>query len=202
MKLRFSPTSPFVRKVMTVAHETGLAGAIEKIPTDTRVGDPDLTAENPLGKVPTLVTDGGETLYDSRVIAEYLDGLHDGASLFPAAGGARWRALRLQALGDGIMDAAVSVIYENMRPEDERSPAWIAKQKGKIADALDAIEEEADGFADGVDIGLIAVACALGYLDFRYADDHWRADRPALADWYDVFGERPSMTATRPPEGV
>jgi len=203
MKLRYSPASPYVRKVMAVAMEIGLDGGIEKIPTDSRKGDPELARENPLSKVPTLTTDGGEALYDSRVICEYLDSLHDGVKLFPPSGGARWTALRRQALADGIMDAALVGVYEKLRPKkEERSVDWIARQKGKIAAALDVLEEEADGFADGVDIGLIAVACALGYLDFRYADDHWRADRPALADWYDVFGERPSMTATRPPEAA
>ncbi|NQV48492.1 MAG: glutathione S-transferase [Rhodospirillaceae bacterium] len=198
MKLRYSPFSPYVRKVMAVAMETGLEGKIQIIPTDSRKGDPELAKENPLSKVPTLTTDGGEMLYDSRVICEYLDSLHDGAKLFPPAGGARWTALRRQALADGIMDAALLGVYENLRPEGERSADWIARQKGKIAAALDVLEEEADDFGNGVDIGLLTIGCALGYLDLRYADDSWRSDHPALADWLDVFGERKSMTATAP----
>jgi len=198
MKLRYSPFSPYVRKVMAVAMETGLEGKIQIIPTDSRKGDPELAKENPLSKVPTLTTDGGEMLYDSRVICEYLDSLHDGAKLFPPLGGLRWTALRRQALADGIMDAALLGVYENLRPEGERSADWIARQKGKIAAALDVLEEEADDFGNGVDIGLLTIGCALGYLDLRYADDSWRSDHPALADWLDVFGERKSMTATAP----
>ena len=198
MKLRFSPASPFVRKVLVFAHETGLADQIETIPTDARAGDPGLNSENPLGKLPTLVTDGGESLYDSRVICEYLDGLHDGRKLFPAVGGERFRALRLQALADGIMDAAVLRIYEGVRPENERSMTWSDKQKGKVQISLDALEEEVDSFGDDFDIGLLTVACALGYLDFRFANENWRADHPALADWFEAINDRPSMTATVP----
>jgi len=196
MKLRFSPTSPFVRKVMVMAHEIGLADRIELIPTDARSATAKF--ENPLGKVPTLMTDGGEALYDSRVICEYLDGLHDGARLFPVAGGERLQALRLQALADGIMDAAILQIYENVRPENERSPAWLTKQKGKVEAGLDALEDAADGFGDQLTIGLLTVGCVLGYLDFRFADDNWRATRPALAEWFETIIDRPSMTATMP----
>ena len=198
MKLRYSPASPYVRKVMAVAHEIGLADKIETIVTNTRQGDPELNKENPLGKVPTLVTDGGETLYDSRVIAEYLDSLHDGAKIFPPAGGARWTALRRQALADGIMDAALLGVYEKLRPEAEQSATWILKLKSKVSQGLDVLEEEAEELGNGFDIGLLSIGCALGYLDLRYADDNWRADHPALADWLEVFADRPSMTATAP----
>lgn len=183
---------------MVFAHETGLADQIEIIPTDARAGSSELSRENPLGKVPTLVTDGGEALFDSRVICEYLDGLHDGRKLFPAVGGERFQALRLQALADGIMDAAVLRIYENVRPENERSPGWLVKQKKKVDGGLDALEEEVDGFGDVLNIGLLAVGCVLGYLDFRFADDNWRAGHPALADWFETIIDRPSMSATLP----
>lgn len=181
---------------MVMAHEIGLADRIELIPTDARSATAKF--ENPLGKVPTLMTDGGEALYDSRVICEYLDGLHDGARLFPVAGGERLQALRLQALADGIMDAAILQIYENVRPENERSPAWLTKQKGKVEAGLDALEDAADGFGDQLTIGLLTVGCVLGYLDFRFADDNWRATRPALAEWFETIIDRPSMTATMP----
>ncbi len=196
MKLRFSPTSPFVRKVMVMAHEIGLAERIELVATDAR--DASVKFENPLGKVPTLITDGGEALFDSRVICEFLDGLHDGAKLFPAAGGERLQALRLQALADGIMDAAILQIYENLRPEAQRSPDWLAKQKGKVAGGLDALEDQVDGFGEAFTIGLLSVGCILGYLDFRFSDDNWRADHPGLADWFETIIDRPSMTATTP----
>ena len=198
MKLRHSPTSPYVRKVMVTAIETGLDGRIETVPTS--VWDPatDIAGDNPLGKVPALITDGGEVLYDSPVICEYLDSLHDGAKLFPPSGGARWTALRRQALADGILDAAVGRLLEGKRPDGERSDAWMARLATTIGRALDAFEDEADALGDAATIGHVAIGCALGYLDFRFADDHWRSGRPALADWYEVFAQRRSVIATMP----
>ena len=198
MKLRYSPASPYVRKVMITAIETGLDGRIEIVPTS--VWDPatDIAGDNPLGKVPALITDGGEVLYDSPVICEYLDSLHDGAKLFPPSGGARWTALRRQALADGILDAAGGRLLEGKRPDGERSDAWTARLAAAIGRALDALEDEADAMGDAATIGHVAVGCALGYLDFRFADDHWRSGRPALADWYEVFAQRRSVIATMP----
>ena len=198
MKLRYSPASPYVRKVMITAIETGLDGRIEIVPTS--VWDPatDIAGDNPLGKVPALITDGGEVLYDSPVICEYLDSLHDGAKLFPPSGGARWTALRRQALADGILDAAVGRLLEGKRPDGERSDAWMARLATTIGRALDAFEDEADALGDAATIGHVAIGCALGYLDFRFADDHWRSGRPALADWYEVFAQRRSVIATMP----
>ncbi len=202
MKLRYSPTSPYVRKVVVTAAETGLGDRIELIVTDTRDPETDLPGDNPLGKVPTLITDSGDRLFDSPVICEYLDSLHDGAKLFPAAGEARWEALRLQALGDGILDAAVSRLLEGRRPEAERSAEFTARQQGKAAAAVAALEAEVSGFSDALTIGTITVGCALGYLDFRFAEDDWRAGRPALAAWYADFAERPSMVASVPLDPV
>jgi glutathione S-transferase len=146
------------------------------------------------------VTDDGQALFDSRVICEYLDSRHDRPKLFPA-GPARWPALRRQAQADGILDAGILARYETvLRPEERRWPDWIEGQKAKIARALDALEGEAEGFGDAVDIGTIAVGCALGWLDFRYAADDWRAGRPALAAWFERFAKRPSMAATVPKE--
>ncbi len=116
MKLRYSPTSPYTRKVVVTAAELGLGDRIERIPTNTRDPNSDLPRDNPLGKIPTLITDEGDRLYDSPVVCEYLDSLHDGTRLFPPAGGARWRALRLQALGDGIIDATILCVVEGRRP--------------------------------------------------------------------------------------
>jgi glutathione S-transferase len=203
MKLHYSTTSPFVRKVMAVAIETGLDGRLELVtPTMTPVKpDADLVKDNPLGKVPCLVTADGAALYDSRVICEYLDSLHDGPKMFPAAGRARWTALRRQAEGDGIMDAGVLGRYETfLRPQERRWPEWLEGQKGKFRRALDSLEGEADGFGDTVDIGTIAIGCALGYLDFRYGDEGWRATRPRLATWFERFAARPAMAKTAPVE--
>lgn len=204
MKLRYSPTSPYVRKVMVTAIETGLADDIELIPTNVWKEDGDIVLLNPLGKVPTLVTGGGEVLYDSPVICEYLDALHDGIRLFPPAGGARWTALRQQALADGILDAAVLRLLEGRRPPGERSAAWAERQKGCVERGHDALEAEADAglLAGDVTIGWISVGCALGWLDFRFPDDHWRAGREVLADWFEEFCKRPSMRETVPKEPV
>jgi len=201
MQLLYSPTSPYVRKVMAAAIETGLADGIELVPTNVWDSETDIHTHNPLGKVPSLVTDGGEVLYDSPVICEYLDGLHDGAKLFPPSGGERWRALRRQALGDGIMDAAVSRLLESKRPADERSDAWMGRQKVSIERALDALEAEAAelaGLSGQITIGELAAAVALGYLDLRFAADNWRAGRTALSDWFDGMSKRKSMTETAP----
>lgn len=198
MKLRYSPTSPFVRKVTVTLVETGLEGRVERMPTDAFDPATDLGRDNPLGKVPALRLPGGEVLYDSPVICEYLDSLHDGIRLFPAVGGTRWTALRRQALGDGLMDAGVARRLEQKRLAGEQSPAWIERQRGAMTRVLDALEDEADGLAGTVTIGHIALACALGYVDFRFADDGWRNGRPALADWFEDFSARRSMMATMP----
>ena len=198
MKLRYSPTSPYVRKVLVMALETGLDGRIERIPTNVWDPETDIGADNPLGKVPALITDGGEVLFDSPVICEFLDSLHDGQKLFPPAGGVRWTALRRQALADGILDAAVLRLLESRRAAGERSDGWAEHQKGAALRALDAFEEEADALGDAVTIGHVAIGCALGYVDFRVAGDNWRDGRPALADWFEGFAERPSMAATVP----
>ena len=197
MKLRFSAASPFVRKVLVLAIELGLDKKIECQTTNTSDAASGLAKENPLVKVPSLQLDDGSALYDSRVICEYLDSLA-GNKFFPANGQARWTALRRQALGDGLMDAGVLVRGEVLRPAGEQSPAYIAKQKTKMAQALDSFESEAEKFGEAVDIGLIAIASALGYVDFRFAADNWRANRPKLARWYDRFAQRPSMQATAP----
>lgn len=198
MQLRHSPASPYVRKVMVTAIETGLESRIEVVPTDVWSADTDIGAVNPLGKVPTLTTDDGEILYDSPVICAYLDSLHDGAKLLPAAGAAHWRAQRQQALADGLLDAAVLVRLEARRPPEQQSPAWRDRQQAVVNRALDQLEADAEALEGPVTIGQIAVGCALGYLDFRFADDGWRRDRPRLAAWYEAFAKRPSMRATVP----
>ncbi|MSO84864.1 MAG: glutathione S-transferase [Rhodospirillales bacterium] len=198
MKLRYSPTSPYVRKVTVVAHETGLIDRIEIVPTNVWAADTDIGRDNPLGKVPALATDGGEVLFDSPVICEYLDSLHTGAKLFPPAGGARWTALRRQALADGILDAGILRRLESTRHEPERSAAWIERQRAAVERGLNALEDEASALGAGVTIGHIAISCALGWLEFRFAADNWRARRPALAAWYATFASRPSMQKTAP----
>ncbi|NQW09813.1 MAG: glutathione S-transferase [Alphaproteobacteria bacterium] len=201
MKLYYAAASPFVRKVLAQAHETGIVDQIdlETVATSPVQVDPGVAAVNPVKKIPALATNDGMTLFDSPVICEYLDSQHSGAKMFPAVGPARWEALRLQALGDGLMDAAILGIYEGrIRPEDKRYQPWVDAQMAKVDGALDDLESKAGTLGDRVDIGTITVGCALGYLDFRYADKDWRAGRPALAAWYARFSARPSMQATAP----
>jgi glutathione S-transferase len=201
MKLWHSPPSPFARKVRACAIELGLAGKIDMIEARVAPNKPnlELAREAPLIKVPALATGDGTVLYDSRVICEYLDALAGGGRLFPAAGAGRWDALRRQALGDGIIDAGVLRRYElALRPEALRWDEWLAGQQAKIDHGLDAAEREAGGWGEAFDIGHITVACALGWLDFRFPDSGWRASRPQLAAWFKRASERPSLAQTMP----
>jgi glutathione S-transferase len=198
MKLLWSSRSPFVRKVMVAAHEVGVAGRIatERVVVAANKPNADVMAVNPLNKIPTLVLDDGTVLYDSRVICEYLDTLSDGPKLFPADKSARWSALRRQALGDGLMEIIVLRLGEQNRAKEGQSESHLSAFRLKIASALDRIEAEGPGPAGRPDIGQIAVGCALGHLDFRFAADDWRAGRPKLSAWYAEFADRPSMRAT------
>jgi glutathione S-transferase len=200
VKLRYSPTSPYVRKVMVVALETGLDGTLDKIETSVAPTKPnaDVAKVNPLMKVPALALDNGETLFDSPVICEYLDSLHGGAKMFPAGGPTRWTALRRQALGDGILDAAILTRYESIRPDAVKWSDWMDGQMAKVRHALADAEADAPKLGTTVDIGTITIGCALGYLDFRFASEGWRAKHPKLAAWYETFAKRPSMAATAP----
>jgi glutathione S-transferase len=200
MKLYYSSTSPFVRKVMACAHEAGLAERLELVPTKVVPSEPnrDYARVAPLIKVPALARDDGMALFDPIVICEYLDSLSKGAKLFPAGGDARWKALRLNALADGLLDAAILTRYENfVRPAELRWKTWSEGQLTKVDQALDFLEANVADL-EGVTIGTIAVACSLGYLDFRYADRPWRNARPKLAAWYDGIAKRPSLQKTVP----
>lgn len=197
MKLRYSPTSPYVRKVRVTVLEIGFEDQVEDIPTDVWAPGTDIGKDNPLGKVPALITDDGKVLFDSPVVCEYLDSLAN-ASIFPDSGSARWTALRQQALGDGILDAAILRLLESRRPPEQQSEAWTTRQKAAIGRALNLLEGEAEMFAGPISIGQISAGCALGYLDFRFPDDGWRDGRPKLAAWYETFSARPSMQATIP----
>ena len=201
MKLFFNTASPFVRKVRVFARETGLDGKIEEIATVVSPvqENASLTKANPLAKIPALILDDGTTLFDSPVICEYLDSQHAGRKLFPATGPARWTALKLQATGDGILDAGILCRYETaVRPREFQWTGWIAGQKMKWHGGLDALEREAVALEGEPTIGTIAVGCTLGWLDFRYGDDKWRDKRPKLARWHEKFSARPSMQATVP----
>ena len=195
MKLLLSPTSPYVRKVRVLLHETGLTVETEAQSSSPTDRNPVVGAANPLGKIPVLLTEALGPLYDSRVICQYLDTLHDGPRLYPE-GAARFVTLRREALADGVLDAALLVRYESIRPEGLRWADWAQGQTAKIRAGLAAM---AGDLPEGLDIGAIAYGCALAYLDFRLADLDWRADHPRLAAWEAEFSARPSMQATRIP---
>ena len=201
MRLFDNPASPFCRKVGVLLRETGQLGDVEMVAAAGAPTNPDQMplAQNPLGKIPALVRDDGAALYDSRVICRYLDS-RAGAGLYPPAP-ALWDALTLEATADGIMDAAVLMVYESRcRPEEMRVEAWVAGQWAKIARALDVLQARWMSHLYGpLDIGQIAVGCALGYLDFRHGDRDWRAGHDALAAWEKTFAQRDSMAATVPP---
>ncbi|WP_421993811.1 glutathione S-transferase C-terminal domain-containing protein [Roseococcus sp.] len=196
MKLSFSGASPYVRKAMACAIIRGIDGQLSDLGLKTV--DPALAALNPLGKIPTLVTPEGVALFDSPVICEYLDSIGGAPKLFPAAGPARWKALQLQALGDGIMDASQPRRREIALPQDDGRKEYIATQRGKVERALDLLEAEADKLGQLATIGDITVACALGYLDFRYQNEPWRAGRPKLEAWYAKVIALPPLAKTMP----
>ena len=201
MKLYYSPTSPFARKCLVAAHELGLHDRIDLICAAPHPVNRDATlvAHNPLGQVPTLIVGDGTVLYDSRVICEYLNALGNGA-LIPEEASAHWRSLIEQSLADGITDAAVLTRYETaVRPENLRWAAWTAGQLDKVKSGLTVIERRARSFHERIDLGTISMACALGYLDFRYASLAWREQCPAAAVWFEAFSARHSMLAPRPP---
>lgn len=190
--------SPFVRKVWVLLLETGQDDVtLQDVATTPVATAPEVAAANPVGKIPALIRDDGPTIYDSRVICRFLDDRAK-AGLYPEH--QLWDTLTLEATGDGIMDAAVLMVYEaRVRPEDMRYQPWLDAQWGKIARALDALDTRWMSHLHGpLDMGQIAIGCALGYLDFRHPDKEWRKGRDALAAWEARFAERPSMRATIP----
>lgn len=198
MKLYSNPASPFARKCRVIAHELGIK--LEEVIVNAR-DDESLRAINPLKKIPALVLDDGSTLFDSPVICEYLNEVGRGKFFAPASPwkpvSGRWKALGLQALGDGIMDAAVACRYETIQAEEKRNPDHVARYMATIRAGLDALERVT--FSESPTIGEITVGCALGYLDFRYGELGWRDTHPKLAGWYAKFSQYPSMLATVPP---
>ena len=201
MKIFWSSRSPFVRKVMVFAHEAGLAARIETVRTLVAMSQAnrELMQTNPLGKIPTLVTDDGRALFDSYVICEYLDGLHGGAKLVPQAPEPRLQALRWHALGDNLLDNLVLWRNEQMRPQPQQSPETLAALEAKARAGLDYLEREAAALGNAaIGIGHVAIAVALGYVDFRFPQLAWRDGRPKLAVWHSTFAQRPSYQATMP----
>jgi glutathione S-transferase len=197
MKLLYQTHSPYARKVLVMAHEVGLADQLEVVHEETSpvVRNDAVFAKNPLGKVPVLITDDGECLFDSIVICEYLDGLHGGPRMIPPSGTTRWHALRLQSLAQGIADAGIALRWETVRrPEALRMPELAGGHRDKLIASYDFLEREAA--LDGpLDIGQIALATALSWIVFRELPG-FDEGRPRLVRWYEAFARRPSMRAT------
>ncbi len=198
LTLRFSPASPFVRKVRIAASVLGLEGDIKLDTADTMDPSDSMRKQNPLGKIPVLITEDGVVLYDSRVILEYLDHRAGGGRIIPRDGTARFLALRQQALCDGIMDAAILRVYESRwRPKEHYVEKWVEHQTGKMARALASLEAEPPGLDSPPHVGQITAACALGYLDLRF-EGTWRKDYPRLVAWLDRFAAAvPAFATTR-----
>ena len=200
LTLRSSPSSPFVRKVRIAASVLGLEPEIALEPADTMNASDPVRRQNPLGKIPALVLEDGTVLFDSRVILDYLDYRAGGGRIVPSDAGARFAALRLQALADGLMDASVLLVYEGrFRPAERHEPKWLDHRSGKIARGLAALEATPPALSTTPDVGQIALACALGYRDFRF-EGTWRREHPRLVAWLDRFAARvPAFAATAPP---
>jgi glutathione S-transferase len=199
MILRSAAASPFVRKVRIAASILGLDGRITLEPADTVDPADSVRAQNPLGKIPALVLDDGVVLFDSRVILDYLDHLAGGGRIVPAEPNARFAALRLQALADGLMDASILLVYEGRwRDPAKHEPKWVEHQTGKVARALAALEAAPPALDPTPNVGQITLACALGYRDFRFQGT-WRKDHPRLVAWLDAFAAVvPAFAATKP----
>jgi glutathione S-transferase len=189
---------------MILLHETDLVGRVQTVRAVASMAkvNPEILRHNPLGKIPVLLTDEYGAIYDSAVICEYLDGLHDGPRLHPLHGSERITALRRQALGDGLLDVLLVMRNEVARPDGAPSPTYLAGFEQKVAAALAALEAEAPALGTGAfSIGHIAIGCALGYLDFRFSERDWRSGHKALAAWHAQFEARPSALATIPGDG-
>ena len=201
MQLRSSPSSPFGRKVKMATYILGFDDQVTPVLTDTLDPNDSICDVNPLGKIPAL-EDDGTTYYDSRVIMEYLDAKAGGGKIIPASGPARYEALTRAALMDGILDAAILVIYERrMRPEDKYVDSVVERQRGKIIRGIEAVAAKNPSYSNGAmpDIGEIGLACVLDYLDFR-KQVNWRDHAPNLASWLADFAAAvPGYEDSMPP---
>lgn len=199
MKLCYSATSPFVRKVMISISELGLDEKVEKIDPDVSDRSKGINPATPLGKVPSLTLDDGRAIFDSIVICEYLDSLSDKATLFPKNMDERISVLVQHAIADGLTNACYNRRMDSASPEGEGSPTMRARMKIAMEKCLDELERQAGSLAGRVDIATIGIAAALGYHDLRFSHENWRQGRPNLTKWYDEFSQRPSVVNSAPP---
>ncbi|MFT5540030.1 MAG: glutathione S-transferase [Alphaproteobacteria bacterium] len=198
MKGYATVSSPYARKIRVAALETGQDGLIDWQMLSREERASMMPGINPLGKVPAVVLDSGEALYDSPVICAYVDSLHDGTKLIPPTGPARWRTLRREALGDGLTEAVGNVAQEGMKPEDKQLQRVLDRQGAKVAAALAALNTEAGDFQTPPGMGEISIACAIGYMDYRGVAPDWQKTYPTLAAWYGEINKRPSFSQTLP----
>ncbi len=200
MKLMYAKLSPFTRKAVVAIAEKNLTSKVEFVPTEVGHSkiNTDLMQINPIGKIPALVTDEGENVFDSSAIIDYLDELQPQPRLIPPRGAARLRALRLNAVADGLLIAGVLAKAEMSRPTERQWPEWIKQQWAKVGECLEFLEAELVAHEADLTIGEIAAGCALGWLDVRAPEEKWRGKHPDLAQWFAIFGERPSMAGSRP----
>ncbi len=200
MKLYWSKTSPYSRKVQMGIAERKLGSLVEEVTVDVYADPPQLLAANPIGKIPTLVTDEGFSLFDSPVICAYLDAhpSAQGERLQPQSGREHWMVMRAEAFGDGLMDLGVLLMAERRKPEGEKSPTLAKRHRGQLLRGLDAVPAMIDMLPERFTLGHIALICALGYTDFRHGDLNWRDGRSELAAWYEEAAKRPSALATAP----
>jgi glutathione S-transferase len=204
MKLFYSSTSPYSRKVRLVILEKGLDAQVETVLVDPFGASAALNAANPLGKVPTLLLDNGEALFDSPIICRYLDSLSNDQPLIPLAGWQQWTTLRWEALADGMTDAAYHIVMERRRPASEQSSTWLAHWATEIQRSLQEMENKAAELAGDITLAHLAAGAAVGYLDLRMPDVLYEAACPQVAAyprllvWYEAFKTRPFMLATHP----
>ena len=199
MKLVYSPPSPFVRKVTTLIYHANLSDRIELINVKTTALSvaEEARAANPLGKIPVMILEDGKVIFDSRVITRYLDNFA-GSNLYPQD--KIYDILTLEALADGIMESAVSITYESkLRPQNEQSPSWMEAQWSKVLHAVKALDDgQFQAMDSEMNMGQIAIACALGYLDFRHDVRQWRSGHSILASWNDKMMKLPALIKTIP----
>jgi len=200
LKLYHAPASPYARKVRTVIAEKGLTALVQEVTSEVYTDPAELLAANPLGKIPVLITDEDMALFDSPVICAYLDAHPEGkgAPLTPLSGPDRWQVMRGEALGDGLMDLGLYLISEKRKPEGEKSPTLTARRHDQLERTLDAAYSFVSGLPETFNLGHIAIACGLGYLDFRHDEIGWRNGRDHLAAWYAEIATRSSLAATAP----
>lgn len=200
MKLYFANTSPYARKVRIAILELNLESQVQEIFQNPFEDSPDLSAATPLKKVPCLITNSGQVIYDSPVICAYLDAQSTAKQLIPTDG-TRWDIMTGEALGDGILDAAFSIVMERRRNDGERSDSWLDRWQTSVLRSIRAVETDITVFEGPISMAQIALGAALGYLDFRLPDIDWRKGNPTVEQWYTKFSTRHSMIDTQPPQG-